>query len=478
MYTSYSVSQLDSFFSSPEVSLPLKGHRIYFIGIGGISMSSLAHIALALGGQVGGYDRTPSALTARLEADGVSIVYNLDPAHTDGYDTVVYTAAIAADNPELSRALEMDRAGRCRCVYRADFLGWLMSRYKARIGVAGMHGKSTVTSMISHVFLSAGKDPTVVSGAELPEIGGAYRIGSRDTFIMEACEYQDSFLSFTPSIAVILNIDMDHPDYFADLNQIIGSFRGYLARTDGGYAIVNADDANVRAACEGYTGTRITFGFSPDADFTAKNITYESGCAAFTVLKKGETFADIRLSVTGRHNILNALATAAAADLCGMDAADIASGLATFTGAKRRMEKRGLVKGPASGAKVPLYDDYGHHPTEIRATLSGAREMTEGKVWVVFQPHTYSRTAELFDEFAAAFASAAPDVKVIFADIYAAREENKWGVSSKQLADAAGGLWLPSFEAIAAHLKKELKAGDILIVMGAGDIIRLDEFLL
>lgn len=467
MYTSYPVPRLEKIFAEAK--------SVYFIGIGGISMSSLAHIAMSMGMRVGGYDRTPSALTQTLEKDGATVYYELSPAHIDDYDVIVYTAAISQDNPELERALALDGKGEKYCVYRADFLGYLMSHHQNRIGVSGMHGKSTATSMISHIFLAADRDPTIVSGAELSAIGGAYRIGSRENFIMEACEYQDSFLSFTPNIAVVLNIDMDHPDYFADLDQIISSFKRYLSIANDGYAVVNTDNANVRLACEGYAGTLVSFGMSENADFTAKNITSDHGRPEFDITKKGTFFAHVKLGVTGRHNIMNALASAAAADICGVDAEAIAAGLSDYKGAKRRMELRGNVTGLADGASVPLYDDYAHHPTEIRATLSGALECGYERVFVVFQPHTYSRTHELFDEFAASF----DGVQLILADIYAARETNVFGVSSEALAKRIdGAVYLPSNEAIAEYLRRELHDGDMLIVMGAGDIIKLDELLL
>lgn len=467
MYTSYSISEQKDIFSYPR--------SVYFIGIGGISMSSLAHIAHSMGMRVGGYDRTPSHLTRAFEAEGIAVSYELDPSHIDGYDVIIYTAAISRDNPELSRALEYDAAGQKYCIYRADFLGYLMSEHKNRIGVSGMHGKSTATSMIAHIFLAAELDPTVVSGAELSVMGGAYRIGSKENFIMEACEYQDSFLSFTPSIAVVLNIDMDHPDYFADLDQIIDSFKRYLAIAGDGYAVVNADCENVSRACEGYTGTLVTFGLDSPADFTAHGITFDHGRAEFDIIKRGTLFAHVKLGVTGRHSIMNALASAAAADLCGVDAGAISRGLAGFTGAKRRMELRGNVKGLSEGVTVPLYDDYAHHPTEIKATLSGASECGYKRVFVVYQPHTYSRTHELFEEFLRSF----DGVHLILADIYAAREDNIYGVSSKALAERIeGAVYLPSFEEIAAYLRRTLKDGDMLIVMGAGDIIKLDELLL
>ena len=472
MYTSYGVSKLNEIFEIKR--------SVYFIGIGGISMSSLAHIAMSMGMRVGGYDRTPSHLTEKLSADGAAISYSLDPSHIDSYDVIIYTAAISKDNPELSKALEYDSKGEKFCIYRADFLGYLMSKHKNRIGVSGMHGKSTATSMISHIFLAAELDPTIVSGAELSEIGGAYRIGSRDNFIMEACEYQDSFLSFTPNIAVVLNIDMDHPDYFSDLDQIIGSFKRYLKIAENGYAVINSDCKNVMRAAEDYTGTAVTFGLHSGADFTADNITFDHGRAEFDIIKRGQFFTHTKLGVTGRHNIMNALAAAAAADLCGVQAEAISKGLKSFGGAKRRMELRGNVSDLTSGADVPLYDDYAHHPTEIRATLSGALECGYSRVFVVFQPHTYSRTSELFEEFASALGEFTKSGgKLILADIYAARETNINGVSSEKLAAViSGSIYLPSFEAIAEHLKNELKDGDALIVMGAGDIIKLDQLLL
>lgn len=464
MYTSYSSERLEKIFSEPR--------SIYFIGIGGISMSSLAHIALDGGLKVGGYDRTPSALTSALEKQGVSINYSLDPSHVDDWDVIVYTAAIKPDNPELAKALEYDREGKKYCVYRADFLGWLMSGSENRIGVAGMHGKSTTTAMLAHIFLAAGRDPTIVLGAEMTEIGGAYRTGSGRDFIMEACEYQDSFLSFKPNIAVILNIDLDHTDYFSGIDQIIGSFAKYASIADDGFAVYNADSRNVVAALKDYRGRRVTFALENDADFMADVVGYENGRAEFIIKKKGVEFAHVRLSVTGKHNVMNSLAAAAAADICGVPAEAIERGLASYSGAKRRMEYRGAFR-TDSGDYVPLYDDYAHHPTEIRATLSGAREMGK-RVWVVFQPHTYSRTASLYDEFAGAFGG----VNAVFAPIYAARETNVYGVSSEKLARDAGGVYISSFEDIAAYLRKNMRDGDMLIVMGAGDIIKLDGLLL
>lgn len=465
MYTNYKPEDLDRIFSTPK--------SVYFIGIGGISMSSLAHISKVRGNTVGGYDRTRSPLTEILEKEGIKISYELSPERIDKYDVIIYTAAIKSDNPELSYALKLDAAGKKYCVYRADYLGWLMSNYKNRIGVAGMHGKSTVTGMISAIFMEAKRDPTVVLGAVLDAIGGAYRIGSDRDFIMEACEYQDSFLSFTPNIAVVMNIELDHTDYFGGIEDIINSFRKYVSIASEGYAVANTDDKNVLRALEGYKGKLVSFGLNPDAMYTAKNISCKNGVQEFDIYKSGNLFLHAELSSAGQHIIVDSLAAAAVADICGIPADTIGSGLAAFKGVKRRMELRGKFT-TDSGARVPLYDDYAHHPTEIKATISAAQMLGFKRLYVVFQPHTYSRTASLFDQFAAAFDHS----EVIFTDIYAAREVNTFGVSAEKLAEKAGGKFISGLENIAAYLKATLSEGDGLIVMGAGDIINLDKLLL
>lgn len=471
MYTKYTSSEIAKIFEKPR--------KVYFLGIGGISMSSLAHIAQCRGCKVGGYDKTPSHLTRSLESDGVEIFYETAATHIDNYDVIVYTAAIKPDHPELQAALEADREKKKYCIYRADFLGWLMSLSENRIGVAGMHGKSSTTSMISHIFLEAKRDPTIVSGAEMTELGGAYRLGSKRDFIMEACEYQDSFLSFTPNIAVVLNIDLDHTDYFSGIEQIIESFGNYLSIAKDGYAVCNICDSNVRLALKNYSGKLVSYGYDIEngrvdgADFTADNVTFEGGYASFDILKYGEYFTHVKLNVVGKHHIFNSLACAAVADICGISPEDISKGLGSYVGAKRRMEYKGEML-TLSGGKVPVYDDYAHHPTEIKTTLSGAVKMGYERVFVVFQPHTYSRTYSLFDEFATAFEGTHP----IFADIYAAREVNTFGVSSEKLANAAGGKYFSTLGDIAEYLRHEMKEGDLLIVMGAGDIIKLDELIL
>lgn len=465
------MSIANTHFGKDGISELLRDRKsIFFVGVGGINMSSLAHIAHVRGYRVGGSDRTRTALTERLRESGIDVKYEHKKENMDGYEALVYTVAISNDNPELVYAREHGLP----CISRADFLGYVMTGYTRRIGVSGMHGKSTTTSMLAHVFMACDADPTVMSGAELSEMGGAYRIGGKENFIFEACEYMDSFLSFYPSTAVILNIEMDHVDYFHDMEQIKNSFAAFAGKTldgDDGCAVMNYDDANVRDVAKRYAGRVVSFGVKDaSADYTAKDIVYRRGLASFDVFCRGERLCRAELSVPGEHNVYNALAAFAAAHDAGLPADGIARGLHGFVGAKRRME----FKGKLNGADV--YDDYGHHPTEVSSTLSGAAKMGYDRLWCVYQPHTYSRTAELLEDFSRAFESAD---RVIFADIYAARETNTYGVSSEKLAQLVGerAEYSDSFEKIAASLKERVRAGDAVIVMGAGDIYKIFSLL-
>ena len=405
-------------------------HSIYFIGIGGINMSSLAHVSLQRGYRVGGSDRTPTALTRRLADAGIEIFYEHNRHNVETYDAVVYTVAISPDNPEYLAAKERG----IPCISRADYLGYVMTAYRKRVGVSGMHGKSSCTSMCAQVLLDAGADPTVLSGAELSVMDGAYHVGSNENiFVFEACEYMDSFLDFQPNIAVVLNIEMDHVDYFHSMDQIRSSFGRYAALTGAdGYAVINGDDPETQKALRDYQGHTISFGIqNPQADVLARNITSDRECYAFDVWIRGEKFCRVTLKVTGDYQIYNALACVAVCRLCGLSAEQIEQGLAHFGGAKRRMEYKGMLHG------AEVYDDYGHHPTEIRATLKGAKGLPQsgGRLFCVYQPHTYSRTHALFSEFTTAFDAAD---RVLLVDIYAARETDTLGVSSARLADAIG----------------------------------------
>ncbi len=457
-------------------------HRsVFFIGVGGIMMSSLALLTARAGYSVSGSDRAVSDLTRTLEASGVTVHYTHAAANLPAdCALVVYTVAISEDNPELAEA----RRRGIPCVSRADYLGYLMTGYTHRVGVAGMHGKSTCTSMCTQIFLDADADPTVLSGAVYTPMGGAYRIGGQENFIFEACEYMDSFLDFRPTVAILLGEEWEHVDYFKSMEQIRTSFAAYASLTGpDGITVVNADDPDAmesaqRALASGGTGKLCTFstGEHPDADFTARAIRIERGLPVFELIAYGESMGEVKLAVPGRFQIGNALASAAAAHVCGIAPEAIRVGLSHFCGASRRME----YKGEINGARV--YDDYGHHPTEIRATLGGARELCDadgdkrGRLICVFQPHTYSRTAELYPEFLTAFDAAD---RVLLIDIYSARETDDCGVSSEKLARdlcaAAEGkaIYCPSPADAAARLRAEAREGDLIVIMGAGDVTRV-----
>lgn len=446
--------------------LPVNG-KIYFAGIGGISMSALAMILYNKGYDVCGYDRTATALTSEMEKKGIRIFYETKESNLDGVRCAIYSAALKSDNPEI---IQIQRKG-IPLYKRAELLGALAREYANSIGVAGTHGKSTTSGMLSYIFMHGQKyDPTVIVGAVLPNLNSTFRLGSDENFIFEADEYTDSFLNFFPHIAVVLNIKMDHTDYFPNYERYIQSFNKFINNTGkDGYAIVNKEcEGCTRAAVE-YPGTVITYSATGDetADFYAKNIVLKKGFASFDVYKRGEYYMSARLSVPGAHNVANALAAIACCDLCGVDKETIAGGLLDFKGVRRRFEYKGTFNG------ADVYDDYAHHPDEIRATLATAKNMEYDRVVCVFQPHTYSRLNDLFEDFASSFHDS--DLAV-FADVYSARENNIYGISSANLSERVGGSkYFDSFEKIKEYLKKEIRAGDLLIFMGAGNITELAE---
>lgn len=456
-------------FGSSHISSLFEGgaKNVYFIGIGGISMCSLAYITALRGHHVAGYDRTPSHITAELSEAGIEVHYENDAAHVAHADVVVYTVAIPADTPEYADAM----ARGIPCISRADYLGYVMSAYEHRIGVSGMHGKSTTTAMLEKIFVTGGADPTVNCGAAMNDTGRAYRIGSGNTFIFEACEYMDSFLQFCPTTAIILNIEMDHVDYFKSMDQIRRSFGAFVDRTgEHGTAVVNCDDEDVMSAVANYAGRVITFSAAGnEADYAAVNVRHDGYHEHFDILCGGEPLCTVELSVPGEHSICDALAAAAAAHSCGVAPEMISEGLRRYAGASRRME---LVGKTAAGAEV--YSDYAHHPTEIRSTLSGAAEMKYRRLICVFQSHTYSRTKELFDDFVDAFAGSCVD-EFISAPIYAARETDTLGVSGALLASriAESGKNAKSFDSFAEienYVNGATEAGDMVLIMGAGDV--------
>lgn len=443
-----------------------KGKTIHFVGIGGVSMSALAEAIRARGLCVRGSDMKNGVYAERLSALGIDVAIGHRAENVDGADAVIRTSAIKDTNPEIARARERG----IPIFERAEAWGIIMEEFPEVVCVSGTHGKTTTTAMMTCIALAAGKDPEVMIGADMREIGGVLRISHGELFIAEACEYCNSFLNFKPTVGIILNIEADHLDFFSGIDDIIRSFNRFANNIKkGGAVVVNRDDENAMRAVEGLDRKIITFGLSDGCDVTARNISYKNGFPTFELIRFGEKIADIRLSVIGEHNVKNALAAAAAALEMGITAENIASALAGFTGVGRRME----YKGEFRGAKV--YDDYAHHPSEVAATLSAVRNAVNGRVICVFQPHTYSRTAALCKDFAKALQLAD---KVIVADIYAAREKNEIGIDSSAISNLIPGAnWISGFDNILTELKNTVTDGDFVLTMGAGDIYKVGEAL-
>lgn len=447
--------------------------HVHFIGIGGISMSGLAEILLEKGFTISGSDSKESDLTDILTSKGATIFYGQKAKNIiPGIQLVVYTAAIHEDNPEFAEA----KAQQLPMLSRAQLLGQIMDNYEKSIAVAGTHGKTTTTSMISEILMAAKADPTISVGGILPSIGGNLRVGASSVFVSEACEYTNSFLNFRPKYSIILNVEAEHLDFFKDLDDIRHSFRKFAGNTlADGATIINGEISNYEELTHNLPQEIITYGFDSSFDFYATDVTYnEKACPAFTVMHHDKKVADIQLSVPGRHNASNALAAVALAVTMGLDTDAIVRGLDAFGGANRRFQYKGTVDG------VTVIDDYAHHPTEIRATLSAAQNYPHQRLVLVFQPHTYSRTKAFLDDFAAVLSMA--DV-VVLADIFAAREKNTYGVSSKDIltrlkAKGTEAYYFPSFEEIEKFLLKKCVNGDLLITMGAGNVVEIGEALL
>ena len=447
--------------------------RIHFIGIGGISMSGLAAILLHEGFTVTGSDSRETDLTRKLSEAGAKIVCPQSADNiTDDIDAAVYTAAIHPSNPEYAAAVEKN----IPLLTRAELLGQMMRSYRIPICVSGTHGKTTTTSMAAHILMTGGMDPTISVGGILPLIEGNYRIGSKDTFLMEACEYTNSFLSFFPKISLILDIDADHLDFFKDLDDIRHSFRRFAELLpEDGTLIINADDPACKMITRGLPCKVITYSEeNGKADYTADLITYDPlGNASFRALYHGSPIGNFSLRVPGQHNVGNALGAIALGCELGLTADVIQKGFASFHGTNRRFEYKGKMNG------TTIIDDYAHHPTEIKATLRTAQRVPHETIWCVFQPHTYTRTKALLPQFAEALSIAD---KVILADIYAARELDIYGISSRDLQEeiiklGTDCLYFPSFGEIEAYLRENAAAGDVVITMGAGNIVQVGEDL-
>ena len=448
--------------------------KIHCIGIGGIGLSAIAEILLSRGYEVSGSDMKESAETVRLASKGARVFIGHRAENVEQADLLVFSAAVGQDNPEMKRAEERG----IPILSRAQMLGLLMQEYENSIAVSGTHGKTTTTAMVALILERAKLEPTILVGGNLAEIGGNVKVGHSRYFITEACEYMDSFLSLKPKIEIILNIDSDHLDYFKDIDHIVSSFDKFAHLVPGSGTII-AYDANpfVNQVIRDLDNV-VTFGLSENCDYYAANIKFnEDGMPSFDVCHDGKLLSRVQLAVPGEHNILNALAAFTCACVLGVEPALTKKTLEAYHGTQRRFD---LVGTTARGVKI--VDDYAHHPTEIKATLSASENVPHNKLWCIFQPHTYTRTIALFDEFADAFEKAD---HLILAEIYAAREKNIYKISSAQLAEKIKEthpdkdvLFMEDFAAIADYVDSQAQRGDMVITMGAGDIYKVGEMLL
>ena len=439
------------------------GKHIHLIGIGGVSMRPLGLVLRGMGMKVTGSDMNSSVSTDELISKGIEVKIGHNASNIDGADCIIRTAAAHNDNPEIAAA----RAMGIPVFERAQAWGVIMREYKNAICISGTHGKTTTTSMVTHIFMEAEKDPTVMLGGYLPLLKAGHRVGNGETIIMESCEYCDSFLNFYPTVAIINNVETDHLDYFKDLEAVQRSFRkfaGLVPRT--GYVIANGDDANTVQALADLS--YISFGMEEKNDIHPANLSED--CRSFDIMIFGKCYCHVDLEVFGEHNVYNALAAAAAAYVMGIEGEYVSRGLASFTGAGRRMEYKGNFHG------ADIYDDYAHHPGELHALINAVRLMGYKRIILAFQPHTYTRTKALFDDFVEELKRV--DVAVL-AEIYAAREQNKIGISSRDLAKKVpGAVSFDTLPEVGAYLRTIAKEGDIILTVGAGDIYKAGEIVL
>lgn len=444
------------------------GVRVHLAGIGGVSMCPLAEVLAGMGLQVQGSDMSESDTVKHLRARGISVEIGHSADNLQSAQMVIRTAAIHDDNPEISGAI-----ARGIPVYeRAQAWGAIMQEYQNALCISGTHGKTTTTSMSTHIFMAAQADPTVMIGGTLPLLQAGYRVGKGDTIILESCEYCNSFLNFFPTVAVILNVEADHLDFFKDLQDIEHSFHAFADLVpQHGYVIANRDDQGAMDSVQGLSHPVFTFSVCDgSADCVAQNVAFHDGCGEFDVVVHGKQYAHICLSVAGKHNVSNALAAASAAYVLGINGRAVEEGLASFYGAGRRFEHKGTFHG------AEVFDDYAHHPGELHALLTTARTMPYQRIICAFQPHTYTRTKALFHEFIEELKLA--DVAVL-AEIYAAREVNEIGISSNDLAkEIPGSVYCSTLDQVADTLARMAKPGDLILTVGAGDIFRAGEKLL
>lgn len=467
------ISVMDNSEYQIDFTKPVSAH---FVGIGGSSMSGLAELLHKRGFRVSGSEKNPGDSCRRLEELGIAVRCGHHASNiTEDIGFVVYTAAVSGDNPELAAA----RAAGIPTLTRAEFLGQLMGQYKDAISVAGTHGKTTTASMLSAILLEAGMDPTISVGAVLESVHSNSRTGHSEHFVVESCEYRNSFLSFRPAHEIILNIEAEHLDFFRDIDDIRHSFRLFMEKLkEGSHLVIQGDIAGLAVLTEGLKADIATYGIAAQGktyDYSAENISWDGqGCGSYDLMHGKTALAHVSLGVVGRHNVLNSVAAAAMADLLGVPLTDISNALRSFGGASKRFEKKGEFAG------VTVIDDYAHHPTEIRATLDAAANYPHKQIWCVFQPHTFSRTKKLLDDFAEALTMAD---HVVLADIYPSREEDPGDISSRDLLSKLEKYgkdvhYFPSFGEIENFLLSNCANGDLLITMGAGDIVKVGEELL
>ena len=449
-----------------------KYKNIFFIGIGGISMSALAELMLYKGYKVYGSDRMPSINTEKLEKNGAKIYYEHKKEHIENMDLVIFTDAISFDNEEYMAAVKE----KIDLVDRATFLGAIMKNYKNSIAVSGTHGKTTTTSMITEIIKDLDLNPTIMLGGQLKDIDGNIKIGDENLFLTEACEYKANILKYFPTTEIILNIDEDHLDYFDNIDHIIRTFKGYVDNLHGDdYVILNVDDENVETLFPIDNCKVFTFGIKNDADLRAKNIDFsEDGFPTYDLYLKGKKICHVELSVLGRHNVLNSLAAIAATYVNNIPIEDAIIGLKNYKGVERRLEEKGYYKG------TKIMDDYAHHPTEIKSSIHAIKNACKGKLYTIFQPHTYTRTKLLLDAFANSFDES--DV-IIITDIYAAREKDYGDIHSKTLRDAISehrdnAFYISGFDDIVKFIKENIKKDDVVVTMGAGDVYKIGEMIL
>lgn len=434
--------------------------HIHFIGIGGSGMFPMVQILHSEGFYITGSDNNETETTKIERKMGIPVTLGQAAENIEGADLIVYTAAIMSDNPELIAA----KASGVPCLERSDMLGLLTRRYSKAVCVAGTHGKTTTSAMIAQTLLEGGFDPSAFIGGKVKALGGSGRAGKSDIFVVEACEFVDTFLKLSNDISVILNIDNDHLDYFGSIENSIKSFRKFASNSTGP-VIVNGDDANTMKAVDGLDKEIITFGWSNKNDYYAADVRFLGGAkSGYTLMHHGKPICEIRLSIPGKHNILNSMACAAVCLYLGMNPEEMAEHIDKFPGAGRRFEILGEVNG------VTIADDYAHHPTEIAATLKAAKEMDFHEVWAVFQPFTYSRTALLMDDFVTALSVAD---HVVMSEIMGSREKNTYNIYTRDLAEKIpGSVWFNTFQEMADYTMSHAKPGDLVITLGCGDVYK------